>query len=406
MQHVVVIGAGQAGSSLVAKLRKEGFKGDITLIGAEKEPPYQRPPLSKKYRLGEMELKRLYLRPHSFYNQNGIRLMLGAQVTSVDPVKKAVTCEGQSLGYDELVLTTGAAPRRLPAAIGGDLPGVFYLRDLDHIDSMAPEFLPGRHVLIVGGGYIGLEAAAVAALKGLNVTLLEMTDRILQRVAAPQTSDFFRDLHTGYGVEILEGVGLKALTGPGRVRMARLTNGSELPVDFVIAGIGISPRTGLAEMAGVAIDNGIRTDAFGRTSVPHIWSAGDCASFPYRDLRIRLESVPNAIDQAELVAENLMGKEKTYSAKPWFWSDQYDVKLQIAGLNAGYDNVIVRKGEGNSISFWYYKGNDLLAVDAVNAPREYMIGKRLIENLKSPARVSVSDPDANLAGIMNTLLAG
>ncbi len=400
MTHVVVVGAGQAGSSLVAKLRNSGFEGEVTLIGAETAPPYQRPPLSKAYLLGDMALDRLYLRPESFYSDNNITLRLGTEVTGIDPVSKAIAIGDEILPYDELVLTTGSAPRRLPAAIGGDLEGVYTVRDLPDVDAMAPEFVEGKSVLIVGGGYIGLEAAAVAAKKGLNVTLVEMADRILQRVASPQTSDYFRALHMGYGVNIIEGVGLSRLTGETRVSGAELANGTTLDVDFVIVGVGIVPGTGLAETAGVALDNGIKTDAEGRTSVDGIWAAGDCASFPYKDTRIRLESVPNAIDQAEVVAQNIMGAGKTYVATPWFWSDQYDVKLQIAGLNAGYDNVVTRDMGDAGISFWYYQGETLLAVDAANAPRDYMVAKRLIEAGKSPSADVVSDPSTVLKDLL------
>ena len=400
MTHVVVVGAGQAGSSLVAKLRNSGFEGEVTLIGAETAPPYQRPPLSKAYLLGDMALDRLYLRPESFYADNNITLRLGIEVTGIDPVSKAIAIGDEILPYDELVLTTGSAPRRLPAAIGGGLEGVYTVRDLPDVDAMAPEFVEGKSVLIVGGGYIGLEAAAVAAKKGLNVTLVEMADRILQRVASPQTSDYFRALHTGHGVNILEGVGLSRLTGEGRVSGAELADGTTLDVDFVIVGVGIVPGTGLAETAGVALDNGIKTDAEGRTSVDGIWAAGDCASFPYNDTRIRLESVPNAIDQAEVVAQNIMGAGKTYVATPWFWSDQYDVKLQIAGLNAGYDNVVTRDMGDAGISFWYYQGETLLAVDAANAPRDYMVAKRLIEAGKSPSADVVSDPATVLKDLL------
>lgn len=399
MKHVIVIGAGQAGSSCVVKLRNLGFDGRITLIGEEPSPPYQRPPLSKAYLLGEMSLDRLFLRPADLYEAENIDLMLNTRVEAVDTAAKTVTAGGKTLAYDDLVFTTGSTPRRLPAAIGGDLGGAYTVRDLADVDAMAPEFAEGRHVLIIGGGYIGLEAAAVAAKKGLKVTLVEMEDRILKRVAAKETSDFFRDLHASHGVTILESVGLKALEGEGRVARAALSNGEVLDIDFALVGIGIAPVAGLAEAAGVALDNGISTDAQGRTSAPNVWAAGDCASFPYRGERIRLESVPNAIDQAELVAENIMGAGKDYVAKPWFWSDQFDVKLQIAGLNAGYDRVVSRVA-GAATSYWYYRGGELLAVDAANAPREYMVGKRLIEGGKSPNPAAIADPETDLKALM------
>lgn len=398
--HVVVIGAGQAGAACVAKLRALGFDGQITLIGAENVLPYQRPPLSKKYLLGEMTLERLFLRPESFYEEQNINLRLGTRVTAIDTVARKVVTEAEELTYDHLVLATGATPNRLPASIGGDLGGVYVVRDLADVDAMAPEFVEGRRVLIVGGGYIGLEAAAVAASKGLKVTLVEMSERILQRVAAPETSDYFRDLHVAHGVEVLENFGLKGLQGEGRVVSAELTDGTQLDVDFVIVGVGVKPNTALAEGADIALDNGIKTDALGRTDVEAVWSAGDCASFPYKADQIRLESVPNAIDQAEVVAENIMGAEKPYVAKPWFWSDQYDVKLQIAGLNSGYDRVVTRDNGDGAKSFWYYQGETLLAVDAMNSARDYMVGKRLIEGGKSPSAEAVADTQMEIKDLM------
>lgn len=401
MSHIVVIGAGQAGSSLVAKLRKDGFEGDITLIGAEPVLPYQRPPLSKAYLLGEMELERLFLRPESFYTDNNISLKLGQRVTAIDAAAKTVSLGDEVISYDQLALTTGSDPRRLPAAIGGDLDGVHVVRDLSDVDTMAPAVTEGARTLIVGGGYIGLEAAAVCAKRGVKVTLVEMADRILQRVAAPETSDFFRRLHGDHGVTVREGVGLDRLIGTdGKVTGAVLTDGSELEVDFVVVGVGIAPSTQLAEMAGVDLENGIKTDAQGRTSDASIWAAGDCASFPYKGARIRLESVPNAIDQAEVVAQNMLGAGKDYVAQPWFWSDQYDVKLQIAGLNTGYDNVVTRQGEGLTTSFWYYTGDQLVAVDAMNDPRAYMVGKRLIDMGKSADKTVVADPEADLKPLL------
>ena len=400
MTHVVVIGAGQAGTALVARLRSGGHMGLITLIGEEIAPPYQRPPLSKGYLMGELDAERLWLRGAAFYAEHAITLRLGARVYAIDPVAKTVTVGADVIGYDELVLTTGSSPRRLPAAVGGDLAGVYTVRMLTDVDAMKAEFVAGRRLVIVGGGYIGLEAAAVAAKLGLDVTVLEMAPRILQRVAAAETSDYVRALHVAHGVKILESTGLDRLMGDSRVTGARLPDGRILPADFVIAGVGILPGTALAEAAGLAIENGIKTDAHGRTSDPHIWAAGDCASFPWQGGRLRLESVGNAIDQAEVVADNIMGAGISYDAKPWFWSDQYDCKLQIAGLNTGYDNIVTRGPDGPSVSFWYFKGPSLLAVDAMNDPRSYMVGKRLIEQGKSPEKAALSNP----ATVMKDLL--
>ncbi|MDB0053108.1 NAD(P)/FAD-dependent oxidoreductase [Ascidiaceihabitans sp.] len=399
MGHVVVVGAGQAGSSCVAKLRNSGFEGPITLIGEEPVPPYQRPPLSKAYLLGDMTLERMVLRPETFYSENNIELRMSTRVDAINASERNILIGDETLHYDDLVLTTGSTPNRLPASIGGVLDGVFVVRDLADVDAMAVRFVEGTKVLIVGGGYIGLEAASVASKLGLQVTLVEMAERILQRVAAPETSDYFRKLHSSHGVDLREGIGLDRLLGKDAVEGARLTDGTELNVDFVIVGVGIAPASGLAIAAELIIENGIKVDTQGRTSDPHIWAAGDCASFPYRDTRIRLESVPNAIDQAEVVAENIMGAAKDYVAKPWFWSDQYDVKLQIAGLNTGYDRVVTRR-TGDAVSFWYYAGATLLAVDAANDPRGYMIGKRLIEAGKSPSPEVIADPETDMKALL------
>ncbi|MGB7319575.1 MAG: FAD-dependent oxidoreductase, partial [Planktotalea sp.] len=330
-----------------------------------------------------------------------ITLKMGARVSAIDAEKREVHVNGEVVRYDQLALTTGSFARTLPTAIGGGLGGVYTVRTLADVDAMAGEFAKGKRALIVGGGYIGLEAAAVARKLGVDVTLVEMAERILQRVAAPQTSDYFRALHQSHGVRIIEGVGLDYLSGETRVNGAKLSDGSELDIDFVIVGVGIAPGTALAEAAGLNIDNGIAVNEQGRTSDPNIWSAGDCASFELRGARRRLESVQNAIDQAEAVAENMMGAGKTYTPKPWFWSDQYDVKLQIAGLNIGYDNIVERRDpSSDAVSFWYYAGETLLAVDAMNDPRNYMIGKRLIEAGKSPAADVIADPATDMKALL------
>jgi len=402
MSHIVVIGAGQAGASLVAKLRSEGFDGDITVVGAEIEPPYQRPALSKAYLLGEMERERLYLRPRDWYEANNINLRTETRAVSVDSMAKTVTLTGgEVVSYDDLAFTTGSHPLTLPKTIGGDLDGVYTVRDLRDADEMADEFVAGRKVLIIGGGYIGLEAAAVAAKRGVDVVLVERAERILQRVAAPETSDYFRALHKSHGVDIREGVGLEKLTGDSRVSGALLSDGSTLDIDFAIVGVGIYPATILAETAGVTCENGIVTDIYGQTSTPGIWAAGDCATLDWKGEQVRLESVGNAIDQAEIVARNMLGANVEYTPKPWFWSDQYDCKLQIAGLNIGYTDIITRKTSAAQ-SHWYYQGNELIAVDAMKDPRNYMVGKRLIEAGKSPEKGLIADPDTDMKALLRT----
>jgi 3-phenylpropionate/trans-cinnamate dioxygenase ferredoxin reductase subunit len=399
MSGIVIIGAGQAGSSLAIKLRALGYQGRVTLIGEEPYAPYQRPPLSKTYLLGEMALERLYLRPEEVYRDQNIELRLGTQVTAIDPVAQVISLGAETLSYDQLALTTGSTPRLLPEAIGGRLKNVFAVRGLADVDAMRPAFERGGHVLIIGGGYIGLEAAAVAAKRGLKVTLVEMADRILQRVACAETSDYFRALHQSHGVTLLEGVGLSSLTGTDHVTGAILSNGATLDIDFALVGVGIQPNTQLADAAGLTLNNGIETNALGQTSQSTIWAAGDCASFPYQGERIRLESVPNAIDQAEVVAANMLGAQKAYHATPWFWSDQYDVKLQIAGLNQGFENVVTRIGEAGR-SHWYYKAGQVLAVDAMNDPRAYMVAKRLIEAGKTADPALVADPGSDLKALL------
>ena len=346
-----------------------------------------------------MPAERLFLRPEAFYAENAISLRLGARVTGIDTASRSLSIGGETLQYDTLVLATGSVPRRLPDAIGGNLHGVFTLRDLADVDTMRLCFKPGARVVIVGGGYIGLEGAAVAAQLGLDVTVLEMAPRILQRVAAPETSDHFRTLHRAQGVKILESTGLSRLLGDGHVNAARLSDGREIPADFVIVGVGIAPDTALAEAAGLTLDNGIETDAQGRTSAPHVWAAGDCTSFPWRGGRLRLESVQNAIDQAECVAENILGAGKNYVPQPWFWSDQYDTKLQIAGLNTGYDHIVTRRS-ADTVSFWYYLGDTLLAVDAMNDPRGFMVAKRLLAAGRSPDAALVADPGTDLKALL------
>ena len=402
--HTVVIGAGQAGFSFCARLRELGFEGAITLIGEESTPPYQRPPLSKAYLLREMTLERLLFRPEDFYSEQNIDLRLSVRAAQIAPADKTVTLsDGTALAYDTLVLATGSRPRLLPADISGGLDGIYYVRSVADADAVEREVKPGRRALVVGGGYIGLEAAAVAAKQGVEVTLIEATDRILQRVACEETSDYFRELHRAHGVDVREGTGLERLSGSGgRVESAKLGDGTELEVDFVIAGIGIIPNQELAADAGLQTGNGIEVDEMCRTSDPNILAVGDCASFAFNGSRIRLESVGHAIDHAHAAAAVVMGTEAPYQAKPWFWSDQYDTKLQIAGLSLGFDRIVTRESNERSTSFWYFQGDELLAVDAMNEPRAYMVAKRLIEAGKSPSPEAVADTSTDL----KTLLKG
>ena len=395
---IVIIGAGQAGVELAAALRAGGYAGKLTLVGDEPVAPYQRPPLSKAYLLGGMTAERLAIKPPAFYADYAIDLITGVAAKSIDRTGRRVRLsDGETLPYAKLALTTGSSPRRLPAAVGGSLPGVHVIRGLADIDALAPACVEGARVTVVGGGYIGLEAAAALAGRGLRVTVLEAATRILNRVAPPETADYFRDLHERHGVEIRESAMLAALEGDERMTRAMLSDGRGIDSDLVVVGVGVTPNTALAGAAGLAIENGVAVDASGATSDPLIFAAGDCASFPWRGRRLRLESVQNAIDQARAVAQSMLGEPAVYDPVPWFWSDQFDVKLQIAGLGGAQDRVIVRPGERpGAQSVWSFRGRELLAVDAMNDARAYMTGKRWLEQGVSPDPEVLADPTAAL----------
>jgi len=401
--RLVVAGGGQAAFALVAKLRALKDERPVTIVASEASLPYQRPPLSKKYLLREMDLDRLLYRPEPWYAEHQVDIRLSTTVTGLDRVAKTVTLsDGSTLAYDRLALATGSTPRRLPAAVGGDLDGVFVVRDFADADRLAGELQPGRRALIIGGGYIGLEAAAVARTCGLEVTVIEMADRILQRVASAATSQLVRGIHVSRGVDIREGTGLVRLVGTdGRVTAAELSDGSTLLADLVIVGIGVSANDQLAHDAGLEVANGIVVDSFGRTVDPSIFAMGDCAVLPFQDMRIRLESVQNAVDQAEAVAAVLAGGSAPYEPKPWFWSDQYDVKLQIAGFGLGHDETVVRAGQREgSVSVWYFRQGKFIAVDAINDAKAYVTGKKLLETGATPDRKALEDPATDLKSLL------
>ncbi len=401
---IVVVGAGQAAASFVSRHTRLGSVADLHLIGEEPVPPYHRPPLSKVYLTGELERDRLFIRPPQWYVEQGVTTNFGTRVESIDrDAKKISTQSGNIIVYDKLVLCTGSSARKLPTPLGGDLQGVYTLRNLADSDRIAPEFQAGRKLLIIGGGYIGLEIAASARKLGLDVTLLEMAERILQRVAATETSEFIRKLHQDNGVEIRESARMKQLCqSNGRVSGAEMEDGEELPADLVLVGIGASANTRLAEQAGLDCDNGIAVNNQCQACDPDIYAAGDCSSFIRNGRRVRLESVQNAVDQGDLVARVLSGADMQYDALPWFWSDQYDCKLQIAGLNTGYTNTVVRPGAtDNSQSTWYYAGNRLIAVDAMNDTGAYAYGRKIIAADKHPSPEEIADPNTNLKALAN-----
>ena len=400
---LIVVGAGQAAFALAAKLRALKDERPITILGDEPVLPYQRPPLSKKYLMGEMEFDRLLYRPAQWYEENHVTIRQGTRVEAIDRAAKSLLlASGETLPYDTLALVTGATPRQLPASVGGDLQGIHTMRSKEDADRLAIEMKPGRRLLIIGGGYIGLEAAAVARQLGLEVTVIEMAERILQRVASKHTADAMRAVHQGHGVVIREATGLKTLIGnDGHVTAAELTDGTTIPVDIVIAGIGVTANDQLAAAAGLETAGGIVVDKFARTSDPDVFAAGDCTVLPWKGARIRLESVQNAVDQAEAAASVMAGGAVPYEAKPWFWSDQYDVKLQIAGFNLGYDETVLRPGlKEGTMSVWYYRDGRFIAVDAINDARSYVTGKKMLELDISPDKSLVADPDADLKALL------
>jgi len=395
----VIVGGGQAALSAAVKLRELDSDASIAMFCAEETAPYQRPPLSKKYLSGDLAAEKLLLRPMDWYGENRIDLHLGSPVVALDRMAQTVTVRGgDRYSYDSLLLATGTKARLLPESLTAGLDGIYTLRTNRDADDKRPTLLPGNRLVIVGGGYIGLEVAAVAAGIGLQVTVIEGAERILQRVACEDTSNYYRALHKSHGVTILEGVMLSGFESRnGRVSGVVLSDGSELSADAVLLAIGVEAETRLAEAAGLTVERGVVVDAHCRTSDPSIFAAGDCAEFPFRGEMVRLESVPHAIHQAEVAARNMTGGTEDYHATPWFWSDQYDVKLQIAGLNTGYDATVIRPGrrEGSQ-SIWYYAGDTLLAVDAMNDAAAFMTARRVIEAGGSIPKNFAADSDANL----------
>ena len=387
---VVIAGAGHAAGQVVATLKQKKFDGKIVLIGDEPYLPYQRPPLSKKFLAGELDAERLHFKPSTFYDDANIDVALNTRVTKIDPAKRSLTTnDGQTVAYSKLVLALGSRVRRISVP-GEELQGVFYLRSIDDVNNIRSNMAADKKVVIVGAGYIGLEVAAVCQQLGLQVTVVEMADRVMSRVVSPQVSAFYQQQHESHGVEFMLSTGLKAIQGDAHVTAVEVGDGDIVAADFIIIGAGILPNYELAEAAGLQVDNGIVVDDRCQTSNPNIYAVGDCNSHP-SDIygrRIRLESVHNALEQAKTAASNICGIEEHYSQVPWFWSDQYDLKLQIAGLSAGYDQVVIRGDQGDKkFSCFYLRDGVLIAVDATNSPRDFMQSKSLI------ADKAVIDPE-------------
>ncbi len=379
----LIIGASHAGVSLALALRKEGWEGGVKLIGAENELPYHRPPLSKEHLAGKKELDAMRLRPMKVYEDNAIDLLLGTTVYSIDRNSKSVKLQtGESLAYDKLAICTGASVRKLP--LGQDLDRVHYLRTAADVGLIKPKLEGAKHVAIIGGGYIGLEAAAVLRSFGLEVTVVEMAERVLSRVTGEVMSEFMTALHMMHGVSIKTSSQVAAIQAAdsGQITIS-CKSGETIQADFVMVGVGVDPNTTLAEAAGLSVGDGIIVDEYTRCSDPDIFAAGDCTEHPnalYKKT-LRLESVQNANDQARVAAANMCGKSVVYDAVPWFWSDQYDIKLQMAGLNEDYDEFVVRGDPQNTeegFAVFYLKDGKLLAADCVKRPKEFMVSKQLI----------------------------
>ena len=395
MAGMVIIGAGHAAGQAAASLRQEKYTGPITIIGDEAHLPYQRPPLSKAYLSGSQEVDRVYLRAEKFYQEKEIDLQLSTRATAIDPDAKAVElADGSKIDYDKLLISTGSRPRLLNIP-GSDLGGIHYLRTIDDVDGIRADMHEGANLVIVGGGYIGLEVAAVGVEQGLNVHVLEMEDRILQRVTTPTMSKYYDQLHKGRGVQIHTNTGVTGFSGDAKVQKV-MCGDTEFAADMVIVGIGIVPNIELAEAAGIICDNGIVVDDHCQTSNPDIYAAGDCTNHPNAllDRRLRLESVPNAMDQARTSASNMLGGDKSYAAIPWFWSDQYELKLQMVGFSADGNREVLRGDmASNQFAVFYLKDNTVVAADTVNSPKEFMLCKQLVGKEADSAVLADSTSD-------------
>ncbi|MEU6656055.1 FAD-dependent oxidoreductase [Streptomyces sp. NPDC046900] len=406
----LIVGASQAGLQLATSLRELGATDPITLLGGEVRPPYQRPPLSKRFLKGELPEEGLALRDEGFYASNAIELIRGEWVDSIrltDPVAgagEALTRNGRRLAFTKLALTVGGTPRRMRVP-GHDLAGIHYLRDVDDALALRRELDAAERVVVVGGGFVGLEAAAAARAAGKDVTVVEAADRLMARAVAPAVSDFYAEAHRRRGTTVRLGAMVTAFTGSERVQAVELSDGTTLPADVVVVGVGLEPRTELAEQLGLRVEHGIVVDAYARTSNPAIVAAGDCTVLPHpltRQGQVRIESVQNAVAQAQVAAASLLGHSSETRSVPWFWSDQADLKLQIAGLSTGYDDCVVRGDPVTErFSVLYYKVGRLIACDSVNAPRDYMAVRKVLGDGGTLPADRVGDEAVSLKELMS-----
>ncbi len=397
-ERIVIAGGGQAAVQTIDTLRRKGFAGRIALVGDEPWLPYQRPPLSKKYLAGALERERLLLRPAHFYETHSVETRLGRRVEEISRRDQRLRLDdGSTVAYDALLISTGSRPRRL-AVPGADLEGVFFLRTIADVEQIRAEWAPGKRLVIVGGGYIGLEVAATARELGLEVTVLEMADRVMNRVVCPEVSAFYEAEHARHGVRILCNSRVQALAaaaGSRRVHAVITDDGEEHTADCVVVGCGVLPADALAVACGLQCENGVAVDDRCRTSDPVIYAAGDCTSHPSLRYgrRLRLESVDNAFEQGASAALNMLGMETVHDKVPWFWSDQYDLKLIIVGIGQGYDAVVMRGDPAtHAFSACYLRGGELIAVDSINSPRDQMAARKLIAARARPHPDKLADP--------------
>jgi 3-phenylpropionate/trans-cinnamate dioxygenase ferredoxin reductase component len=396
--QIVIVGAGQAADQAVHTLRRKGFTGKLAVVGDEPWLPYQRPPLSKKYLAGALDRDRLVLRPQHFYTEHTVETHLGHRVQEISREARRIRLEdGSVLPYDALLLATGSRPRPLTVP-GADLPGIHTLRTISDVERIRADFAAGRRLVIIGGGYIGLEVAATARELGLDVTVLEMADRVMNRVTCEEVSSFYETEHARHGVRIITNSKVQALVGDsrtGRVKAVLTDDGAEHPADVVIVGVGVTAADDLAVASGLECANGIVVNEYCQTSDPAIYAAGDCANHPnlHYARRLRLESVDNAFEQAANAAQNLLGSPTVHDKVPWFWSDQYDLKMIIVGLCQGHDTVIVRGSAAlRSFSACYLRDGELIAIDSVNSPKDQMAARKLIAARARPNLDKLSNP--------------
>jgi len=403
MAGVVIVGGGQAGYQTAESLRQEGYEGAITLIGEEGTPPYQRPPLSKAYLLGQTDRNRLQFRTAEYYADKNINLRLNTRVTKIDRGAKTVSLNDDSqLSYDKLVLVTGARTRTLPIP-GADLNGIYTLKTLDDVDLIEAQLQNAESVVVVGAGFIGLEFAAVASKVGKQVTVLEAAPRVMGRVVTEQLSSYFENYHREKGVNIVCNAFADSFSGDEAVNAVNCKDGSSYPAQLVVVGIGVIANTELAEAAGLDCDNGIVVNGKCQTADPDIYAAGDVAIFehPFAGKTIRLESVQNAADQGRIVAANIAGNEKSYETVPWFWSDQHDLKLQMVGLQDGCDKTVVRGDmSANKFSLFHFRGDELRAVDSVNKAADHIQGRKLLAAGVSPTAEQIEDESFKLPSLL------